>query len=133
MNHEETIRKIHEIISYLQANASSNDVNDLSIKLNELSVHAVYFAEHVTDAFALMNNSEDAYKTAVAGYISESTLPAAKSEREAETKFANLRKEFLDNKNLQRKFSTKLDRIDKVLDHFKQRISVINKMEGKHL
>lgn len=130
---EETIVKIHGLIRWLEDNRDSQNVNEISIHLGDLAIHSMYFGEQVSDAYADMNNSEEKYKGSVAKFVAKSTGPAAKSEREAEVLYEEDRKAFIDSKNLFKKLNSKLDRIDKILDHYKQRVSVIKQTDLKHV
>lgn len=130
---QETLIKIHQTIKWLEDNSKTQDIDTMSIKLNELALYTVYFSEQVSDAHQQMDLAEEDYKSATAKYVAESTLPAAKSEREAEVLFGPMRKEFILMKSIQRKCKGLLDRVDRVLDHHKQRVSVVKQAEMKHI
>lgn len=127
---------IDEILSnvkWLDANAKSEDILNKGIVLDKLSIQCVYLAEQVSDAYGFMNNAEDAYKIAVAEYCKNSTEGVAKSEKSAEVEFANLKRDWTDAKNGYKRLSMFLERIDKVLESSRQRISVVKQTGLKNM
>jgi len=127
---------IDEILSnvkWLDANAKSEDILNKGIVLDKLSIQCVYLAEQVSDAYGFMNNAEDAYKIAVADYCKNSTEGVAKSEKSAEVEFAHLKRGWTDAKNGYKRLSMFLERIDKVLESSRQRISVVKQTGLKNM
>lgn len=127
---------IDEILSnvrWLDANVKSEDILNKGTVLDKLSIQCVYLAEQVSDAYGFMNNAEDAYKIAVAEYCKNSTEGVAKSEKSAEVEFANLKRDWTDAKNGYKRLSMFLERIDKVLESSRQRISVVKQTGLKNL
>lgn len=127
---------IDEILSnvrWLDANAKSEDILNKGIVLDKLSIQCVYLAEQVSDAYSFMNNAEDAYKIAVADYCKNSTEGVAKSEKAAEVEHADLKKAWTKAKNDYKRLNTFLERIDKVLESSRQRISVVKQTGLKNL
>lgn len=130
MNFSETILEIHKIIKWLEENSASNDVNLISVQLNKLSVHSFHFSEAVSMAEAEAANDENDYKSTVAEFVAGQTS-VTKAEREAETKFAANRKKAVESKSTAKALKLKLDRIDRIMDAYKQRVSVIKQSELK--
>lgn len=126
-----TIQAIQKLISQLEQQGNSQDVNGITILLSDLSIQAMYFGEIVSEAYAQMNQTEEDYKSAVAKSVAEYPGSAAKGERLAEVQHGKLKQEHITYKNLYQKFKSKLDRIDVILDHYKQRVSFL-KMEVKN-
>jgi hypothetical protein len=128
-----TIEAIHEIVRWLQSNGKSQDVSSICIALNDLAIQSFWFAEEVSRAYSTMNSTEEAYKAAMAKDVAASTLPTAKAERLAEAKYAPLKQEFIEYKNLYNKLRALTERVDRILDHEKQRVSLIKQLDLKNL
>jgi hypothetical protein len=131
-NQNDVIVKIHDLIRWLETNGGSQDMHGITEKLNQLATNSYWFAETVADANAAMNNAEANYKALVARSVSGAQIPTAKAERLAEVEFEPQRKQFIEWKNLYTATRLKLERIDRILDSFRQRVSVVKMLEVKH-
>jgi hypothetical protein len=120
-------------VKWLDQNAKSEDILNKGIVLDKLSIQCVYLAEQVADAYSLMNQCEDTYKIAVADYCKNSTEGVAKSEKAAEVEFSQLKRDWTDAKNGYKRLSMFLERIDKVLESARQRISVVKQANLKNM
>lgn len=133
---QNAITKIHEIINWLTINVGSQDINELGIELNKLSIWAANFADQVADAHEMMNTLEHSYDVLLLEYTKEHGSErgqGAKAERDGELKYADKKKEFNEYKNLYKRLQLKLASIDRIMDTFKQRVSALKQLELKHL
>lgn len=130
---QQTIEAIYVIIRWLQSNAQSQDMSGTCIALNDLAVQSFWFAEQVSEAYGAMSQAEEAYKSAVAKDVAASTLPTAKAERLAEVAHATLKQDFIDWRSLYHRLRGILDRVDRVLDHARQRVSLVKQMDMKNV
>lgn len=128
---QDNITKIYEAIRWLELNGDSQAINPITIKLDELAILSFYFAEQVSEAYAQKTLSKKAYESAVARSVAESSSSAAKAERVAEVTYEALEKESIEFENLYMKTRLLLDRIDTVLDHFKQRTSFLKEEQKR--
>ncbi len=122
---QDTIKEIHELIWWLHKNGESQDVSGIGIKMNALATNSFWLAEEVSRAYTTMNEAEDDYKSAVAKEIAASTLPTAKAERLAEAAHSAKKREFVEYRNLYNRLRGMIDRIDTVLDTYRQRVSLL--------
>lgn len=126
------IKSIHESIQWLDDHKTSNNVKALVKVIDNLTIKAVTLGTLVTDSYALMNEAEDDYKISVAKFVDDYDGSAAKAERAAEVKYASKKKHWTGAKNTYKKLDMLLDRIDKICDSHRQRVSVL-KGEIKHV
>lgn len=127
------IKEIGKNIVWLGKNFESDNILLISQKLNQLQVQAATLANEVSIAYALMNDNEDAYKQNVAQFVTNYEGSIAKAERAAEAEFAPLKREWTKAKNAYKRLDTILDRIDKICDTYRQRISVVKQAELKNV
>lgn len=130
---DELIKQINDSIKWLAENPHTNNVVKIVKLIDKLTVSAMTLGESVSQAYSLMNNAEDEYKIAVAKFISKAKTSAAKAERDAEAKYSDLKLEWTSRKNLYKRYDTFLDRIDKICDSYRQRVSVLKQTDLKHL
>lgn len=130
---DEIIKDIGRNIVWLDKNAKSDNILIISQVINKLQIQAATLANDVTKLYALMNNNEDIYKEALAKFVTNYDGSIAKAERAAEAEYAHLKKEWTEAKNLYKRFDVILDRIDKICDSYRQRISVVKQAELKNV
>lgn len=128
----ETIDLIIADLGWLDKNKKANNIADISRVLNHLALLSVTLGEDVCSAYALMNNSEDDYKGAFAESVSSSTVSVAKAEVVAEADLIEKKKAWTQARNIYKRLSTFLDRLDKVLEAHRQSLSIA-KLEVKNI
>jgi len=126
-----TIEEVDICIKWLGDNVKSQDLVGICRCIDKLSILTVSIGHDVTTAYGLMNDLEDEYKFSFASYVSQSSLSVAKAELEAEAKFREKRTSYTQAKNGYKKLSTYLDRIDRVIESYRQLVSV-SKLDLKH-
>lgn len=131
----EIIDRINNAISQLEDLKSSTDVVGIGEVCNDLSLASSYFAKQVSDAYKLMNEAEDDYKTSLAAKISEyaKTQSVNKAETLAEAELREKKIFWTDCKNTYKRYDLHLERIDRILDEFRQYCSSLKKVDFKHL
>jgi hypothetical protein len=130
---DETIKQIEKNLTWLNERSKSVNILAITRVVNNLLVHAKTLSDDVSEAYALMNVYEDEYKISVAKYVSGSSISTAKAEREAEVEYADLKRNWTDAKNTYKRLDNFLDRIDKIADAQRQKISVIKQTDMKNL
>lgn len=123
-------------LTYLEGLQNSNDITTIAKALNRMSILTVRLGQEVTDAYQLQSELEDEYDIAYAQRFSELTTTgtsAAAAKPIVEAELAEKRKDWTAAKVGYKKLSGFLDRIDRVLDTFKQSQSVIKATDLKHL
>jgi hypothetical protein len=130
---DELIDLINNQIEWLDDNIHSNDIVSIGMVLDKLSILSEGFGEIVSEAYGVMNELEDDYKLAVSEFRKDFKEGVAKGEIEAEVRFANKKKDWTQAKNIYKKLSMKLDRIDKILESHRQSISVMVKTSVKNM
>jgi len=130
---EELIKQINDNLRWLDQYVKVDNIVDKGMVLDKLSILCVTLSEQVTEAYSLMNELEDEYKTATAQVIKDSEKSVNKAEVEAEVMFADKKRDWTKAKNGYRKLSSYLDRIDKVIESHRQRISVVKAMGLKNM
>ena len=120
-------------IKWLEDRITSEDIVNIGIVLDKISIQAMYFSSQVSDAYALMGEAEDSYKHAVAAFIRGFAGSTAKAEREAEIEYASLKLRWTAAKNMYKKLDMFLDRVDKVIESHRQRVSVIKQTVLKNM
>jgi hypothetical protein len=133
MNNEKLIDLINKQIKWLDDNIKSNDILTVGKVLDKLSILAESFGEVVTEAYSIQNILEDEYKHSVAEFRKEYKGGVGKGEIEAEVEFADKKRDWTQAKNIYKKLSMKLDRIDKILESHRQSISVVVKTSLKNM
>jgi hypothetical protein len=119
----DVIKQIDVCIKWLDANNKANNLLDIAKTIDRIAVLSVNVGHMVSEAFALQNDLEDEYKGAFAKFIAESTESVAKAEVKAEAALLP--------KNGYKKLSVYLDRLDKVIESYRQFVSV-SKMDMKN-
>lgn len=129
----EIIKHIADLMQWLDENIHSDDIVTLGRVLDKLSLLGENLGEMVSDAYALQNELEDEYKISVAEYRKNTAGGIAKVEIEAEVEYAQKKRDWTFAKNGYMKLRTRLDRIDKILESHRQRISVLVKTGLKNM
>lgn len=127
------LEDIKKNLDWLSANKKSNNITNIVIVLNDISIQSATLGELKADAFDLMSDAENDYKTSVAEFVSNYDGTAAKAERLAEVEFKDKRTHLTEAKKLYKRFDIWLDRVDKILDAHKQRVSVEKQTGLKHM
>lgn len=132
----EVVEKIGVSIKKLERLKDSTAIVEIGSICNTLSIDSSYFAKLVADSYALMNETEDEYKQKIAEEVDKLTsegIPASRAERLAENKFKDYKKTWTDSKNLYKRYSLYLERIDRILDEFKQYCSSVKMTDMKRI
>jgi hypothetical protein len=132
----EIISRIGNAILKLEEVKDSTDVVGIGEICNDLSLASSYFSKIVADSYKLMNEAEDDYKLALAEKIKELTedgTALSKGERLAEVELKEKKIFWTDTKNTYKRYDMYLDRIDRILDEFRQYCSSVKKIDFKHL
>lgn len=128
--------KIGVSIKRLEKMKESNAIVEIGQICNTLSIDSSYFARLVADAYSVMNEAEDEYKMKVASEVETLTntgLPASKAEKMAENKYQDEKKTWTTAKNVYKRYSLYLERIDRILDEFKQYCSSVKMIDLKRI
>jgi uncharacterized protein YaaR (DUF327 family) len=120
-------------INWLDKHKDSNNILNISKVIDNLAIKSATLGEMVSEAYALMNEAEDDYKISVAKFMSEATSSAAKAERDAEAKYAEQKRHWTACKNTYKKLDNFLERIDKICESHRQRISIMKMAEMKNI
>jgi hypothetical protein len=124
---------IQKSIDWLEQRIKSENIIELGIVLDKLSIQSMYLASQVSDAYELMNQAEDDYKHAVARYIKDFPGSRAKADVEAEVAYQDKKEHWTACKSVYKKLQMYLDRVDKIIESHRQRISVIKQTSLKNL
>ena len=127
------IEEIKKSIDWLEARIKSENIVEIGIVLDKLSIQALYLATQVTDAYELMSQAEDDYRHAVADFVVGRQGSLAGAEREAEVKFREKKEHWTACKSMYKKLDMYLDRVDKIIESHRQRISVIKQTNLKNI
>lgn len=130
---DEILKEIGKNIIWFGKNAESDNLLTISEKLMQLQVQAATLASIVIDAYALMNEAEDKYKNAVDTFVRDFEGSVAAAEPRARAEHADLKVGWTTAKNLYKRFDIILDRVDKICDAVRQRVSVVKQSEMKNL
>ena len=128
--------KIGISIKKLERLKESSAIVEIGAICNTLSIDSSYFAKLVADAYSVMNEAEDEYKMKISQEVEELTnsgMPASKAEKVAENKYIEEKKTWTQAKNLYKRYSLYLDRIDRILDEFKQYCSSVKMTDLKRI
>lgn len=123
-------------LKFLQGLENSNDISTIAKALNRISILTVRLGEEVTDAYQLQSELEDAYDRASSKRSSElieGGTSAAAAKQIVALELADMKKDWTAAKVGHKKLSMFLERVDKVMDTFKQSQSVIKAVDLKHL
>jgi hypothetical protein len=132
----EITEKIGVSIKKLERMKESNAIVEIGQICNTLSIDSSYFARLVADAYSVMNEAEDEYKMKVSlevETLTNSGLPASKAEKMAENKYQDEKKTWTSAKNVYKRYSLYLERIDRILDEFKQYCSSVKMIDLKRV
>lgn len=132
----EITEKIGVSIKKLERMKESNAIVEIGQICNTLSIDSSYFARLVADAYSVMNEAEDEYKMKVSQEVetlTNSGLPASKAEKMAENKYQDEKKTWTAAKNVYKRYSLYLERIDRILDEFKQYCSSVKMIDLKRV
>lgn len=127
------IKEIGKTIVWFEKNADSENLALLSQELTKLVAQSATLANDVIVAYALMNDSEDNYKIAVDDFIRNFEGSIAAAEPRARAEHADLKRAWTSAKNLYKRYDVILDRVDKICDAIRQRVSVVKQAEMKNL
>ena len=136
MSDNEITEKIGISIKKLERLKDSSAVVEIGSICNGLSIESSYFAKLVADCYSIMNDAEDDYKLKLAEEIERLTndgMTASKSSFLAELKYKDEKKTWTESKNLYKRYSLYLDRIDRILDEFKQYCSSVKMTDLKRI
>lgn len=131
MNNE-VIDQIDTCIKWLDDNKKANNIAEISAVINRLAVLSVNIGHQVSEAYELANQLEDQFKYEYAKAISESELSVAKAEKVAEVSTYETKKDWTAAKSGYKRLSVYLDRIDKVIESYRQFLS-ISKLDWKNV
>lgn len=123
-------------IKKLERLKESTAIVEIGSICNTLSIDASYFAKLVADAYSVMNEAEDEYKMKVSLEVEEITNAggtASKAEKIAENKYIEEKKTWTQAKNTYKRYSLYLERIDRILDEFKQYCSSVKMTDLKRV
>lgn len=121
------IDQITKDIEWLGKNAKSSNIGEISQVLNHLAVLTVTLGNQVSDAYALQQELEDEYDIAFATKFTELTksgISAASAKPQVEAELGERKRDWSQAKAGYKRLSTFLDRCDKVLEAFRQSVSV---------
>jgi PHD/YefM family antitoxin component YafN of YafNO toxin-antitoxin module len=131
MKNKTTIELIQDCVEWLDENKKATNMVQICQTIDRLAVLTVTVGHDVATAYEAMNTMEDDYKIAFAKAVSESSESVAKAERSAEVATADLRRNYTQAKNAYKRLQIWLDRIDRVIESYRQLISV-SKLDLKH-
>jgi len=127
-----SIDQVQDCISWLNENKTSSNLVQISTLINRLAVLSVNIGHDVSEAYAITNELEDTYKIAFAKKVSSSLDSAAKAEKRAESELEQEKKDWTQAKNAYKRLSIYLERIDKVIESYRQSVSVQKMVDLKH-
>jgi hypothetical protein len=130
---DEIIVDIKKSIDWLDQRIRSENIVELGVVLDKLSIQSLYLATKVSEAYNLMNEAEDDYKHCVASFIKNYAGSRAKADVEAEDLFKDKKIHWTQCKGVYKYFALYLDRVDKIIESHRQRISVIKQTNLKNL
>lgn len=119
-----TIDQVDTCVKWLNENDKSNNLVEICKVIDKVAVLSVSIGHDVSQAYALMNTFEDEYKTAYAKEVSQSSLSVAKAEFDAEVKTQAIKVNYTQAKNGYKRLSIYLERIDRVIESYRQLVSV---------
>ena len=128
--------KIGVSIKKLERLKESSAIVEIGAICNTLSIDSSYFAKLVADAYSVMNEAEDEYKIKISQEVeilTTSGMTASKAEKVAENKYIEEKKTWTQARNLYKRYSLYLDRIDRILDEFKQYCSSVKMTDLKRI
>ena len=123
-------------LKWLEERTNSTDIVSLSHGLNQLAILTVRLGEEVTDAYALQSELEDNFDEAYAKRFSELTArgtSAASAKPIVEADLAEKKREWTQAKVMYKKLNSFLERVDRVLDTYRQSISCQKQADMKNI
>jgi hypothetical protein len=123
-------------LKWLEDRKASTDIKSISHVLNHLSILSARFADEVTNAYKLQCELEDTYDIKYAQRFTELTTSgtsAAAAKPMVEAELAEDRRNWTSAKVGYKRLDTFLDRIDKVLDSYRQAVSVQKQADLKNV
>lgn len=122
-----TVEQIDIALKWLSDNTKSQNIVQLSQCLNKLSTLAVTVGEDLSDAYTVMNELEDDYDEAVAAQFDDLTanMSATAAKPLAEAACIGKRRAYTRAKNIYKRLSVYQERVDRVIDSFKQYVSTL--------
>jgi tRNA U34 5-carboxymethylaminomethyl modifying GTPase MnmE/TrmE len=127
------IDDIIKSIEWLEGRLKSEDIVSIGIVIDKLAIQSMTLAEQVSEAYALMNEAEDEYNHAVAKFIKEFPGARNRADIEAEVEFEDKKKHWTETKNVYKRLNMYLDRVDKIIESHRQRVSVIKQSSMKNV
>ena len=121
------LEDIKKNLDWLDKNAKTPNITDISIVLVKLSTQGVTLGELKSDAYDVMIDLEEEYKSSMAEKVNElirEGMGVAAAERQAEEALKQKRKDWKDADKVFSRLRGFLDRVDKVSDAVRQRVSV---------
>lgn len=120
-------KQIDGILQWFENNSKSQNIVEINLCLNKLAILSVTIANDVADAYEQMNLAEDLYDEAVS--VEYSTLikdnSAAMSKETSAARCIEYKKVWTRAKNLYKRLSLRLDKIERVQDSYKQFVSTL--------
>ena len=135
-NPDEVLDSIHGCIRWFNENNESTNISSVSEKLDEFNVLLARFNELCMDAFEVEATLEDEYKSFYAKRVQELVNSGAsvnKAENQVVVELIEKKKEWTSAIVTFKKFKSRLERFDKIIDGKRQRISVAKMTEMKNL
>lgn len=134
MEADQIITRISLAIKQLEDLKDSNDIVGIGSLCNDLALASSYFAKLVADAYEVANECEDEYKQSVSATTENltSSLAFNRAEAKAEIENSDKKKDWTKAKAVYNRYKLYLDRIDRVLDTFKQYTSSVKMIDLKH-
>jgi hypothetical protein len=120
-------------VEWLDAHVRSENIIELGMVLDKLSIQSMRLAQEVSDAYELMSKAEDDYKHSIALFVKGFEGSMAKAEREAEVEFKEKKEFWTACRSAYKRIDMFLERVDKVIESHRQRVSVIKQTSLKNL
>ncbi len=129
----ETVENIEKYISWLDTNARSNNLTEISQVLGKMSTQCYYFSKLVSDAYELQANCEDVYKEQKAVFIKNSNESATKAASivEADDSVREAKRNYTNANNVYYKLKNYAHQFEHIMDCVRQRISVEKSLNVK--
>lgn len=127
------IDDIRKNLDWLTLNRASNNITNIVIVIDDLSIQSATLGELKSDAYDLMSDLEFDYKDSVAKFVAKYEGATAKAERVAEVEYSEKKRLWKDSEKAYYRLKSWIDRLDKILDAHKQRVSVEKQTGLKHM
>jgi len=124
---KDTIDLIQDCINWLDQHNKSTALVPITQTIDRLAVLSVSLGHEVSEAYALMNTLEDSYDISFAEKFSKLTkegTSAAAAKPMVEAELAHMKRDWTTAKNGYKRLSLFIDRIDRVIESYRQYISV---------